>query len=60
MIRPISAARFEALCFMRRPTAKLYAEEKEWYADQSENVLGIVSLTGKTMTGATSFLDAMN
>lgn len=42
MIRPISAARFEALCFMRRPTAKLYAEEKEWHADQRENVLGIV------------------
>ena len=27
---------------MRRPTIKLYAEEREWYADQDENVLGVV------------------
>lgn len=44
MIKPISRARFEALCFMRRPTAKLYSEEREWYADQDENILGIVAL----------------
>lgn len=44
MIKPISTARFEALCFMRRPTIKFYAEEREWYSDQDENVLGIVLL----------------
>ena len=44
MIKPISTARFEALCFMRRPTIKLYAEEREWYSDQDGNVLGIVLL----------------
>jgi hypothetical protein len=44
MIRPISTARFEALCFMRRPLAKLYVQEREWYSDERENVLGIVLL----------------
>lgn len=42
MIKPISTARFEALCFMRHPIVRFYAEEHEWYADQDENVLGIV------------------
>lgn len=43
-IKPIPKARFEALCFLRRPNAKLFAEEREWYADQDENILGIVLL----------------
>ena len=41
-VKPLSPARFNALCFMRQPTVKLYAEEREWYADDKENVLGIV------------------
>jgi hypothetical protein len=38
----ITKARFEALCFLRLPTAKLFSEEREWYTDQNENVLGVV------------------
>jgi len=41
-IRPITSARFEALCFFRNPELKLYAEEREWYSDETENVLGVV------------------
>jgi hypothetical protein len=44
MIKPISMARFEALSFTRDPRAKLYSEEREWYADLDENVLGTVFL----------------
>lgn len=42
MIRTLTQARFEALCFSREPTVKLYSEEREWYADRDENVLGIL------------------
>ena len=41
-IKSLSQPRFEALCFMRRPTIKLLTEEHEWYADQNENILGTV------------------
>jgi len=41
--KPVSKARFEALAFTRRPTAKFLIEEREWYADQDENVLGIIT-----------------
>lgn len=41
-IKSIAAARFEALCFSRQPLIKLYAEEREWYADVQENVLGVI------------------
>lgn len=39
MTKPISTARFEALSFMRHPIVRFSAEEREWYADQDENVL---------------------
>lgn len=41
-VKPISQARFEALCFSRVPTAKLYSRETEWYSDEGENVIGAV------------------
>lgn len=41
--KTISQARFDALAFSRRPATKLIVEEKEWYADQDENVLGVVT-----------------
>ena len=42
--KSISQARFDALCFSRRPGTKYYGEEREWYADENENVLGVVIL----------------
>jgi hypothetical protein len=39
----ISKARFEALSFARRPTVNFFVEEREWYADQDENVLGVLT-----------------
>lgn len=41
-IKAISQPRFEALCFMRLGRAKLISEEREWYSDDNENVLGVV------------------
>lgn len=41
-IKAISQYRFEALCFMRLGRAKLISEEREWYSDENENVLGVV------------------
>jgi hypothetical protein len=41
--KKISKARFDALAFSRRPTTKFFVDEKEWYADQDENVLGVVT-----------------
>lgn len=38
----VSKARFEALTFSKLPTVELFVEEKEWYADQDENVLGVL------------------
>ena len=43
-IKSISRARFDALCFLRRPGTKFHGEEREWYADENENVLGVVIL----------------
>lgn len=43
-IKSISQARFDALCFSRRPGTKFIGEEREWYADENENVLGAVTL----------------
>ena len=39
----ISQPKFEALAFSRRPTAKYSVEEREWYADQDENILGVIT-----------------
>jgi hypothetical protein len=41
-IKTISQPMFEALCFMRRPAIKIIGEEREWYSDDKENVLGVV------------------
>lgn len=41
-IKAISQPRFEALCFMRLGRAKLISEEREWYSDNDENVLGVI------------------
>jgi hypothetical protein len=41
-VKPISQARFEALCFSRVSTAKLYSRETEWYSDDGENDIGAV------------------
>jgi len=42
--KTISKARFDALTFSKSPTVELFVEEKEWYADQDENVLGVVGM----------------
>ena len=41
-IKAISEPRFDALCFMRRPNSKIIGEEREWYSDDNENVLGVM------------------
>lgn len=41
-IKAISQPRFEVLCFMRHPAVKIIGEEREWYSDDDENVLGVV------------------
>ena len=41
-IKTISQPRFDALCFMRNPAVKIIGEEREWYSDDDENVLGVV------------------
>lgn len=43
-IKRISQPRFDALCFMRLGRGKIILEEREWYADDEENVLGAVIL----------------
>lgn len=40
IIVPISQARFNALTFSRSPLVNYIAEEKEWYSDSQEIVLG--------------------
>jgi len=40
--KAISKARFEALTFSKLPSVELFVEEREWYADQDENVLGVL------------------
>jgi hypothetical protein len=41
-IKAISQPRFDALCFMRHPNIKITGEEREWYSDEYENVLGVL------------------
>ena len=41
-VKQILRARFEALCYCRTPITPLIFRETEWYADDSERVLGIV------------------
>lgn len=41
-IKSLSRPRFEALCFMRHPAVKFIGEERYWYSDAEENVLGVV------------------
>ncbi len=43
-IKHISQPRFDSLCFMRLARGKIFHEEREWYADEKENVLGVVIL----------------
>ena len=40
--KTISKARLEALTFSKLPFLDLLAEEREWYTDQEENVLGVL------------------
>jgi hypothetical protein len=41
-IKTISQPRFDALCFMRHPNSRIIGEEREWYSDDNENVLGVI------------------
>jgi hypothetical protein len=41
--KTISQPRFEALAFSRLPTVRFLVEEREWYADQDENILGVLT-----------------
>jgi hypothetical protein len=43
-IRKIHKIRFDALCYSRQPSAYHVSQEVEWFADDKENVLGIVLL----------------
>ena len=44
-IKPLSLARFNAFVVLSRsPTVEYFAEEIEWYADESERVIGILLL----------------
>lgn len=42
-MKPITQARFDALCYSRTPAASYIFEEVEWFADEKERVLGIVA-----------------
>jgi hypothetical protein len=42
-VRPITQARFEALCYSRQPLGMFLIQEVEWYANKQETLLGIVS-----------------
>ena len=42
-IKPLSKTRFDAFCYARSPYASYLSEEVEWYADEKENVLGVVA-----------------
>ena len=39
----LTKPRFEALAFSRQPAIKNYCDEREWYSDQDENVLGVIT-----------------
>jgi len=41
--KAITKARFEALAFSRQPAIKSIVDEREWYSDQDENVLGVIT-----------------
>ena len=41
-IRPVSRTEFDRFDPARGPITELTAQEKEWYVDQAENILGIV------------------
>ena len=41
--KKISKARFVALTFSKSPAADFLIEEREWYADQNDNVLGVLT-----------------
>jgi len=41
--KAITEARFEALAFSRQPAIKSIVDEREWYSDQDENVLGVIT-----------------
>ncbi len=41
--KTLTKPRFEALAFSRLPTIKSIIDEREWYSDQDENVLGVVT-----------------
>jgi hypothetical protein len=43
-MQPLGRARFEALCYSRSPFANWISEEREWYSDAEERVLGMVLL----------------
>ena len=43
-MKPITKARFDALCRSRQPMADYVSKEVEWYSDEDERVLGIVML----------------
>lgn len=42
-IKTLSKARFDAFCYARSPYAACVSQEVEWYADEKENVLGVVA-----------------
>ena len=41
--KTISKARFEALTFSKSPAIEFFIEEREWYADQDDSVLGVLT-----------------
>lgn len=41
--KAISKARFEALTFSKSPAVEFFIEEREWFADQDDNVLGVLT-----------------
>lgn len=41
--KTLTKPRFEALAFSRQPAIKNYCDEREWYSDQDENVLGVIT-----------------
>jgi hypothetical protein len=41
--KAISKARFEALTFSKSPAVEFFIEEREWYVDQDDNVLGVLT-----------------
>ncbi len=43
-IRPLSRPRFEALLYRREPFAEMIIEEKEWWSNETETMIGLVGL----------------